>query len=100
MKFASPIIASTVEVGTPLVQLEAVLQFVLVVPFQDVCEVAEPKAKTTKAASTSNRNVHVEAMPLTFRAPVLTGIRDPLRMTTRYFYTRLILPISPSIPSM
>ena len=38
VKLASPIIASTVEVGTPLLQLDAVAQLVLVVPFQLVWE--------------------------------------------------------------
>src|SRR5690242_17668437 len=37
VKLASPIMASTVGVGTPAVQLAAVDQFVLVVPFQLVC---------------------------------------------------------------
>ena len=36
VKLASPIIASMVAVGTPAVQLEAVLQFVLVAPVQEV----------------------------------------------------------------
>lgn len=40
VKLASPIIASTVAVGTPLVQFAAVLHAVLDVPFQDVCAVA------------------------------------------------------------
>jgi len=34
VKLASPIIASTVDVGTPAVQFDAVPQAVLVVPFQ------------------------------------------------------------------
>ncbi len=39
VKFASPIIASVVDDGTPAVQLLAVDQLVLVVPFQLVCAV-------------------------------------------------------------
>lgn len=38
VKFASPIIASVVAVGTPFVQFVARAQLVLIVPFQLVCE--------------------------------------------------------------
>ena len=52
MKFASPMIASTEEVGTPFVQFELLPQFVLVVPFQEVCAMAIPVSNTASNAKT------------------------------------------------
>src|SRR5207248_2533944 len=53
VKFASPIIASTDEVGTPLVQLLELLHAVLEVPFQLVCALAcwpNPEAMTPRTS--------------------------------------------------
>ena len=50
VKFASPMTASTVDEGTPAVQLAAVLHAVLVVPFHDVCpHVAKTGSSHAKA---------------------------------------------------
>ena len=50
VKFASPMTASTVDEGTPAVQLAAVLHAVLEVPFHDVCpNVAKTGSSHAKA---------------------------------------------------
>ena len=54
VKFASPIIASVVEVGTPAVQLVAVAQLVLVVPFQLVCATAANDASRQRMMPAGN----------------------------------------------
>src|SRR2546425_2453849 len=46
VKLASPIMASTEAVGTPAVQLPAVLQLLLTVPLQEVCASATQGTKT------------------------------------------------------
>src|SRR6266516_2050962 len=54
VKLASPMIASTEAVGTPAVQLAAVAQAVLFVPFQEVCALADPAAMS-EATTNPNR---------------------------------------------
>lgn len=50
VKLTSPMMASIPAVGTPAVQFAAVLQAVLLVPFHEVCALAEPS--TTSEATT------------------------------------------------
>ena len=59
VKFASPIITSTVEVGTPDVQFEAVPQEVLVIPFHEVWE------KTKSGVSSETRRNIFDAFFMT-----------------------------------
>ena len=51
VKLASPMMASTLAVGTPVVQLAAVPHAVLVVPFQEVCAGAGDANKNRHPAS-------------------------------------------------